>query len=172
MRITKNDLSKLSPSLSPKAREDSVREKFGICVNDEINRIFSSQGMKIEQVRAINAFFGNYIPDVDGICANCFKLSLPRRGPGIRWFSLSLSQCEIRLSEPKLHGQIGQRKIYITHQYALSKKLHIKWDGTVNLPTLDPKSAQEYTHLCWKTYDYEYITNCLSKQVPICQCPK
>lgn len=170
-----NDITKIPSSLSLKKRENFERFSFRKNVNDPINQAFSTKGMKIEQIRAINAFFGKYIPDIDGICNNCFKLCLPESGPGIRWRSTSLSECEIRLSEPKKYGRIGQQKLYITHLYVLNtKRLVVKWDGLrTSMPSLDSNVGQELTHLCWKTYDYEYITNSLSNfQVPICQCLK
>lgn len=168
----KNALLKLSPQLQGGAREIKERAAFSKYVNDPINLAFSSNGMTIEQIRAVNAFFHKYIPDIDGICSKCFKLGLPLRGPGIRWFSTNLSNCEIRLSDPKPHGQVGQQKIYITHQYEINQnELYVRWDG-ITTPILDPILKDEFTHLCWKTYDYEYITKTLSHTVPICQCPK
>lgn len=149
-----------------------MRAKFAKYVNDPINKAFSINGMKAEQVYAVNAFYQKYIPDVEGICSACFRLNLPKAGTGIRWFSQDLYRCEIRISEPKEYGKEGQRKIYITHQYEINKSLlWVKWDGISN-PTLDKENRQLYTHLCWETYDYETITKKLTTTVPICKCQK
>lgn len=153
--------------------ENSNRRAFGKYINDPINEAFSTKGMTIEQIHAVNAFLHKYIPDLDGICLKCFKISLPHRGAGVRWFSQNLENCEVRLSEVKPFGLQGQQKMYVTHQYIVKQEnLWVKWDGTFVPPVLDPNNKQLYTHLCWQTYDYEFITKKLSHQITICQCQK
>lgn len=151
-------------------RQERELNAFGIHVNDTINRVFSNKGMTKEQIHAVNAFFHRYAPDIEGICSRCFKLCLPKKGPGIRWVSDSLSSCEIRLSAEKPFGQLGQQKTYVTHMYRInSKMLHVRWDGfspQATLVQLNHKASNDdyfYSHLCWKSYNYETITKMLQQ---------
>lgn len=167
-----NSLKKILPAIQGKVLESTMRKEFSKNINDPINKAFALSGMKKEQVYALNAFYQKYIPDIEGICSICFKLSLPKSGPGIRWFSEDLNQCELRITEPKVFGQEGQKKVYLTHRYKFDEnELWVKWDG-ISIPLLDQEKKQLYTHLCWETYDYDTITKKLTDKVPICKCQK
>ncbi|MCE5318773.1 MAG: hypothetical protein LLG04_15600 [Parachlamydia sp.] len=174
-------VGKIPPHVQGLARQDLELEAFGIQVNDKINGIFATKVMTKEQIHVVNAFFERYVPDIEGICTKCFKLGMPKKGPGIRWYANSLNNCEIRLSEEKPFGQTGQQKTYVTQIYEInSKKLHVKWDGFSPQPSLVElkrgvaKSDDFlYSHLCWKSYDYGTITKLLQNftNIPVCQCP-
>lgn len=172
-----NAVKNIPQNLTTKQREILIQREFAQHVNDKINPKFPN-GMAVEQLRATNAFFLKYLPDVEGICPTCFSLSLPRSGAGSRWFSVINQECEVRLSEPKPSGYTKQQVLYLTHNYeGSSKALHVKWNGiTADSPVFDLQLKQPDTHLPWETYDYETLVNRLPTvngyKYTVCQCKK
>ena len=155
------------------------REFFSKNVNDPINQTYSG-GITIEQLRVAHAFFKKYLPVVEGICNNCFKLSFPLGGAGARWVSSESNPCEIRLSEPKPDGWPSQQKLYVTHNYKDGDKvLHVKWNGIyTDKPEFTSKLRQADTHIPWMVYEYEKLVNRLpivneiQTKFAVCQCKK
>lgn len=158
-----------------KQTSQQLRREFSAHINDPINSRYSG-GMSMDQIRATNAFFFKYLPDVDGLCTRCFKLSLPRTGAGVRWFAPSNNFCEVRLSEPKIFEHEGQRRLYLTHNYTYNEQvLHVKWKGIFNdTPTLTTTLKQQETHIPWELYDYEHLVASLPEhqghKFLVCQC--
>lgn len=173
-------VKQIPPQFQGLERQERELTAFGLHVNNTINQVFLNKDMTKEQVLVVNAFFHKYVPDIEGICPRCFKLGLPKKGPGIRWVSDKLNSCEIRLSAEKYFGKPGQQKTYVTHMYRLnSRMLHVRWDGyspQATLVKLDRKASNDdyfYSHLCWKSYDYEKITKMLQQQfssIQVCKC--
>lgn len=172
-----NALKQTGFNVQGKEFEERVRREFTSNINDNLNRKFPD-GMTSEQIKAVNAFFLKYLPDVEGICRFCFKLSLPRSGPGVRWFAPNNTLCEVRLSEPKPNGYPCQQRLYLTHNYQINlARIHVKWNGIVTeSPTLTKVLQQSDTHIPWEFYDYADIVNRLPSynnyQFVVCQCKK
>lgn len=176
-----NGLKSISPNLTNDERIAAERKLFTYNVNTPINRAFSN-GLTVEQLRAAHAFFLKYIPQVEGICKNCFCLSLPQSGAGARWISQPLNSCEIRLSAPKPDGYPCQQVLYLTQNYKVNRQiLHLSWSGIyTDSPALDKILKQANTHIPWNIYDYESLVNrlptinsiqttlqtCLCKKIP------
>lgn len=133
--------------------------------------------MKIEQILATNAFFLKYLPGVDRICKNCYKLSLPRSGPDVRWYAAENSHCEVRLSDPKKFGYPAQQRLYLTHNYRKQMTLHVRCNGIMTCsPSFYDKVTQPDTHIAWEVNEFENIVNRTPAQntqnFQVCQCKK
>lgn len=63
-------------------------EDFNTTVNQFFENAQNGKGMTVGQVAAFNLFFDKYVPGLEGICTNCFRVSLPNSGAGERWVIL------------------------------------------------------------------------------------
>ena len=177
-------VSELPGNLNVNERIKAKRTIGNLSINTPLNAAY--QNMDIEQVRTINAFFGEYLPSIEGICSRCFLLSLPDRGLGARWFSQDLQRCEVRLSIPKPDGWPSQQILYVTQQYKpVKKEVYVKYEGIIheeNENWTDTSSNPEFTrnnrqssvHIPWEKYCYTQTVLDLpllkGTQLQVCQC--
>jgi len=125
--------------LSPKKRDEILRFHAQRTVNSPLNREYKDKGMNLTELQIIHLFFNLYMPGCNGICQNCFKLSLPIEGFGARWLSKTPQHTEIRLSTPKLNSYDAHRVLYVTHEFIDKDLLYVAFEGIRYIPRQDDK---------------------------------
>lgn len=147
-------------------------------------------------VRVLHAFFDIYVPYVDGVCSNCFKISLPDNGFGIKYDSVvndAYNKLEIRVSPPKPDGDRQQRYLYVTNMLQVhGKKMYLglcPHEGIKPIFTTQLKLSDESLifHHPWESHYQPVFNSWLSQDdhqkkiqeflntksqimVPLCQC--
>lgn len=122
--------------LLPKKRDDILRRLGQQHINSPLNQEYKQNGMHLTELQIIHLFFNLYMPGIQGICQQCFKLSLPLNGFGARWHCKNKSQDgiridDIRLSVPKINSSYDAHKVlYVTHSVESPQNtLHVAFEG-------------------------------------------
>lgn len=165
-----------------------IRGAFGEVVCKTVNK--SHPSIDPFTIRVIHAFFDIGIPEIDGMCPKCYRVSMPKSGFGIRYKS-SLNDglyYEVRLSSEKLCGYPQQSEIYITNTLNMHGQIrYVKWTESNDNFNLTQMIDEEITHIPYRlksqqsVFDYlksqttmSYFRNILPKipniVVPLCQC--
>lgn len=143
---------------------------FNKNLNEKLENDRKGLGMTIGQVQAINLFFDKYVPELEGICTTCFRVSLPKSGAGERWTHRSNERYEIRLSAAKLNGREGQQVEYVSHTEVNheQKLIFAAWNKKQKAANFSDEMAQKNTHIPWDVYDF----NKFKIGMPLCNCLK
>ncbi len=143
-------------------------------------------------VRLLYTFFDICVPEVDGICPNCFQVSFPDSGFGISYEKRVAQDRfhEIRISLDKMGGHPQQQAIYITNTLNVTGTVaYVKWDKSQKPRfTFTRDVKEEITHLPYKVTDTQKLRDYLASDgartefkqlsnnkspnlvLPICQC--
>jgi hypothetical protein len=157
--VTLEWFTKILPELE-KMRQDGAAD---IHAHDH----FKNESLSLGQVTTINRYFqGESIVGIKGICTQCFKVSLPRSGFGIRYVHAKNNAHEVRYCPGKPVPKFdSQKRPYVTH------KEHGSW-VCIDPVTSSPKYADvrqcAETHIPYEQYDFKK----LSIRMPECECQK
>lgn len=124
---------------------------FSANFNEYINDFFDSlpqKGLKIGQVDALNKFFEKYVPEIEGICTTCYKLSLPNIGAGQKWVLKEDEDYEIRLSAAKKSGLPGQKVEYVSFRAPAQENMKV-YDKNEKFVAIDRGEVVFATWDCW-----------------------
>ena len=166
------------PQLQKILKDPTLGHPFTRRFNKSVNEILEKQprGILPGQIKALTLFFEQYIPlgyvpQIEGVCGSCFKISLPDGGAGEKWTHRSDETYEVRLSAAKANPLPGQQTPYVTHREVSKNKtiLHAFWNTTdkkVGPPS--PSNRPEGVHIPWEDYDY----NKFCVDMPVCTCVK
>ncbi|HEY5260163.1 MAG TPA: hypothetical protein VIJ46_05885, partial [Rhabdochlamydiaceae bacterium] len=143
-------------------------------------------------VRLLYTFFDICVPEVDGICPNCFQVSFPDKGFGISYEKRVAQDRfhEIRISLDKMGGHTQQQAIYITNTLNVTGTVaYVKWEKSEKHRfTFTDDITEEITHKPYHTTDQQKLREYLASDkartefqqlstnkspnlvLPICQC--
>ncbi|MBA2367987.1 MAG: hypothetical protein H0V82_03065 [Candidatus Protochlamydia sp.] len=141
---------------------------FSLQFNKEVNKEKKYPG----QIQALNLFFEKYVPGLEGICASCFQVMLPKSGSGERWLHTDTNKkiYEVRLSAAKpLASYAEQRREYVSQTITeKNEPIYAMWDPQKSQVDYTAVMEQGFTHIPWEIYDFEKF----SLGMPLCQCKK
>lgn len=153
------------PELQKIINDNAAHRPFSVAFNHAFNANKSTPG----QIRALNLFFEKYVPGVEGICATCYQVSLPKSGAGERWHQIyNGNEYEVRLSAAKTYGHVEQKTEYISQTIIDQNKQSVfaMWDPQRCNVQYTNNMKQGPTHIPWDIYDY----NKFNIRMPGCQC--
>jgi hypothetical protein len=187
------DLKENHPDIlnyTEKKKGDVVRGSFTRNVIEPINRVVNR--LDPFTIKLIYTFFEIAIPELDCVCLDCFTVSMPNSGFGIRYELRKADHLsyEIRLSPKKLGGQAQQLQMYITNKINVNGMIrYIKWqkkdpaEHPAASYSLTEKVGDFWTHLPFGSNNQKEVFNFLSSDeaiqnfssnsnitIPLCQC--
>jgi hypothetical protein len=163
---------KIVPELEKIVNDPTLGRPFSERFNMTVNQLFegkrNGKGMTPEQVKIINLFFGKNVPDLDGICSNCFKVMLPNSGAGERWVHRSNEKCGVRVmaGNPDSKHE-SQRGPYVSHTEPdrHGQSLYAFWHESQKVAMTGNRKFPD-VHIPCNLYDYKTF----SIKMPPCTC--
>ena len=160
---------------------------------NHVGKTFKHQQLTLGQVNTINHFFkSDPILKIEGLCTNCYRVSLPKKGFGVRFHYEGQPKDmppygmikEIRFSARKSSSMGPTSKPYVTELIIASPGMNVETIENTSRPAkrnepiwtmIDSKTGRygfstyperKETHIDAALYDFDK----LSMRLPVCSC--